>query len=409
MRKSLSVYIGLRYTGAKRRNQLASFLTVISVLGLTVGVALLIAVLSIMNGFDRELREKILGLVPQAAIYHREGISDWQALAERVEQNADVVASSPFIQVSGLINFRKHTETVMIFGIEPEAERRVSIIDRYLEGPMMEKLESGEAYVVLGKAIAERLGVKEGDKVLVIAPKGKGNRSSSLSYSIVAGLLESKTELDSQLILTSLTHARELAGIDGVSGLRLKLTELFDAPAVVRQAVDSLGYGYYGSSWVRTHGNLYQAIQMSKSMVGLLMLLLVAIAAFNVVSTLVMVVIDKESDIAILRTMGASSAEIVKIFMVLGTTIGLIGTTLGIVCGIVLALGAESFVQWIESLFGVQFLRSDVYPLTYLPADILPSDIIQVSLTALFMCFLATLYPAWRASRVKPAEALRYE
>lgn len=418
---SLPLFIGLRYTGAKRQSKSVSFLAGVSMVGLAVGVSLLILVLSVMNGFDRELRERILGLAPQAAVYHRESIVDWESLRDQIESFPEVEAAAPFVQLQGLVSHRTEAMFVSIYGFDPEAERRVSLINDYVLPEVQKRISAGDKIVLLGKNVAEKLGVVVSDKIMIVVPDKSGSsRSPKIAYFEVGQIIESKTELDSTLALTSLKHASILTGHNGrVSGLRLKLVDLFEAPRVVYNVTsylnaqpDSDGFnssGYYSSNWTRTHWNLYQAIQMSKNLVGLLMSLIVAIAAFNVVSTLVLVVIDKQGDIAILRTLGASGRKIMCIFMVMGSAIGVIGTLSGIIIGCLMALGVQDFVIFIESVFDVQFLQSDVYPLTYLPTDIRLSDIISVTLTALGMSLLATVFPAWKASKIQPAEALRYE
>lgn len=407
----LSAFIGLRYTSSKRRSQSISFLSAVTITGLAVGVGLLITVLSVMNGFNRELRERILGLAPQAAIYHYDGIEDWPDTVSVLEQDPNILAAAPFVQLYALFNYRKNTEAAVLYGFDPEQERRVSILHEFVDKDLLARIQGDEPVVVLGKTIADKLGVALDQKIMVVVPSAKsGSRAPKIDYFTVAGIVESKTELDASLVLTSLARA---AGFTNnktrVTGVRLKVGDLFAAPTIVYENLVALGPGYYGSNWTRTHGNLYHAIKMSKQLVGLLMSLIVAIAAFNVVSTLVLVVADKQGDIAILRTLGASTRRIMAIFMVQGTTIGLIGTGLGVLGGCLLTFAVQDFVQLIEYLFGVQFLKSDVYPLTYLPTEVLVSDIVRVSFTALSMSILATLYPAWKASRVNPAEALRYE
>lgn len=408
---NLPLYIGMRYTGAKRKSRSVSFLTGVSVAGLAVGVSLLILVLSVMNGFDRELRERILGLVPQAAVYHRDNIEDWRALKEELERDDQIIAAAPFVQVNGLVSFRNEAEAIALWGFDPATEGEVSLINEFVSETVQAQLSAGEPLILLGKSVAEKLGIEQGDKVMVVVPlAGPGSRSARIEYFDVAGIIESQTQLDSSLALTSLQYAATLNGAPGkVSGLRLKIQNLFDAPQIVYQANMTLGPAYYTSNWTRTHWNLYQAIQMSKNLVGLLMSLIVAIAAFNVVSTLVLVVIDKRGDIAILRTLGLKGRQVVGIFVYQGLAIGLLGTVIGVVLGCLMALGIKDFVGIIEAVFKVQFLKSDVYPLTYLPTEILATDIISVAITAIAMCFVATLYPAWKASRVQPAQALRYE
>lgn len=408
---NLSLFIGLRYTGARRRSRSVSFLSGVSVAGLAVGISLLVLVLSVMNGFDRELRERILGLVPQAAIYHREKIEDWQSLKRRLETLDGVAAAAPFVELHGLVSHRNATAAVVLYGFDPIAEASVSLINEYVLPEVRARLLDQQAVLLLGKNVADELGVSTGDKVMVVVPNAATRAATpSLAYFEVAQVIESKTELDATLALTSLSQAANLSGFpERVSGVRLKLDQLFQAPNLMYRVGLELGPEYYSSNWTRTHWNLYQAIQMSKNLVGLLMSLIVAIAAFNVVSTLVLVVVDKQGDIAILRTLGASGRQIMLVFVVQGAIIGVMGTGLGVIFGCLFALSVESVVAGVELLFGVQFLQSDVYPLTYLPTEIRLSDITSVVITALSMSLLATIYPAWKATRVQPAVALRYE
>lgn len=406
----LPVFIGLRYTGAPRNNQFVSFFSGVSITGLVVGVGLLITVLSIMNGFDRELREKILALVPQAAVYERTGISDWQELQAWLEAQPRVDAAAPFVKLEGLVSYQGKSEPVVLFGIEPAEELRVSRLEEFLSPDIMARLQAEEDQLVLGEAIANRLGVKEGEQLMLVVPGERAGVAPHIGYFTLLKVLRTHTELDNSLSITHLTTAARYTGQpEKVTGMRLKVEDLFSARDIVWNALTQLGRNYYGTSWLNTHGNLYQAIHMSKKLVALLMSLIVAIAAFNVVSTLVMVVVEKQGDIAILRTFGASTGDIMAIFVVQGSVIGLIGTLLGVVFGLLLTLIVQPLVQFFEMLFGVQFLKSDVYPLTYLPIEIAPDDIAQVAITALLMSFLATLYPAWRASRTRPADVLRYE
>lgn len=407
---NLPLFIGLRYTGARSKTQLVSFFSGVSICGLVVGVGLLITVLSIMNGFDRELREKILGLVPQAAVFERGGIDDWQALQEKLEQVQGVVAAAPFVQLEGLVSFGGRAEPVVLYGLEPEQEIRVSRIAEFLDQRVLDALADGSSQLILGFNIADRLQVKEGDQVMMVVPSSEGASAPRLAYFNLLKILRTHTELDNALAITYINEAAQLTPTPAaVSGMRLKVQNLFAARDIVWEAIVELGYGYYGSSWINTHGNLYQAIQMSKKLVTLLMSLIVAIAAFNVVSTLVMVVVEKQGDIAILRTFGASTTTIMAIFMVQGSFIGLLGTLLGLGFGLLLTLVVEPLLRLVEAVFGMQFLKSDVYPLTYLPTELSAQDLIQVGSIALVMSFLATVYPAWRASRSQPADVLRYE
>ncbi len=404
------MFIGLRYTGRLQKNQFVSFFSGVSICGLIVGVGLLIAVLSIMNGFDRELREKILGLVPQAAVYQREGVEDWQALQTKLEQQPRVIAASPFVQLEGLVSFRGKAEPVSLFGIEPEEEASVSRLQEFLTLEVQNQLKQNSKNLVLGKTIADRLALQDGDEVMMIVPSEQSGHAPKIEYFTVLKILHTQTELDNTLAITSLLTAAKLSGSPNkITGMRLKVDDLFDAREIVWRAVVNLGSQYYGSSWLNTHGNLYQAIHMSKKLIALLMSLIVAIAAFNVVSTLVMVVVEKQGDIAILRTFGASTHQIMAVFIVQGCLIGLVGSGLGVAFGVMLAKFIQSLVTLLEHALNTQFLKSDVYPLTYLPTEISWHDLLQVGLTALIMSFFATLYPAWRASRTVPAEILRYE
>lgn len=406
----LPIFIGLRYTGAPRKNQFVSFFSGVSITGLVVGVALLITVLSIMNGFDRELREKILALVPQAAVYERGGVTDWRQLQSRLEAQSRILAAAPFVQLEGLVSYQGKSEPVALFGIEPEQELRVSRMEEFLRPDVMRFLQSTDDQLVLGQTIAERLGVQEGEQLMLVVPDERGGVAPRIGYFTLLKILRTQTELDNSLAISNLSSvARFTPEPDKITGMRLKVDDLFSARDIVWGALTQLGRNYYGTSWLNTHGNLYHAIHMSKKLVALLMSLIVAIAAFNVVSTLVMVVVEKQGDIAILRTFGASTRDIMTVFIVQGTVIGVIGTLLGVVFGLLLTLIVQPLLRFFELLFNVQFLKSDVYPLTYLPIEISSGDILQVAITALVMSFLATIYPAWRASRTRPAEILRYE
>jgi lipoprotein-releasing system permease protein len=401
--------VGTRYGVSHRHSQLVSFISRLSTAGLVIGVALLILVMSIMNGFDRELRENILGVMPQASVLHRTAIVDPDSLIERVMEHPRVVAATPFVQLQGLLSQNKAVAPVQIFGINPALEHTTSKLPEFLPAGALDALASTPGAIVLGRGVAEKINAEKGQALSLIIPV-EGGAAPRVKVVHVVAILNTHTDIDNGLALMELGQAAEIAGFPGqVSGVRLKVDDLFAAPQVVRDIMQNLPPDYYGSSWMRTHGSVYQSIQMSKNMVGMLLFLIIAIAAFNLVSTLIMVVVDKQGDIAILRTMGASTLEIMGIFMVQGGLIGLIGTSLGLVIGITLSHFVTAIVQWIEKLFEIQFLHSDVYPTTYLPAEIVVADVAKVVVTALVISFCVTLYPAWRASRIQPADALRYE
>jgi lipoprotein-releasing system permease protein len=403
--------LGARYGLSRRHSQLVSFISRLSTAGLVIGVALLILVMSIMNGFDRDLRENILGIMPQASIYHREAIADPDELIASIKQDSRILGASPFVQIHGLLSLRKQVAPIALFGVDPVQERTTSSLERYLPPDAFAQLAQVSDGILVGRGVADKLQAEVGDNLSLIIPAA-GNEQQAPRVKVVriVAIINSHTELDNGLALMGLFQAAELSAHPGkVTGIRLKVEDLFEAPQIVYDLADQLPMGYYGSSWMRTHGNIYQAIQMSKNLVGMLVLLIVAIAAFNLVSTLIMVVVDKQGDIAILRTMGASTAEIMGIFMIQGGLIGVIGTSIGLVTGALLSLVVTPVVQWIEHLFGIQFLHSDVYPISYLPSDFQWGDALYVVAIALVISFFATLYPAWRAARVQPADALRYE
>lgn len=401
--------VGTRYGISQGHSHLVSFISRLSTAGLVIGVALLILVMSIMNGFDKELRENILGVMPQAMVYHRHAIQEPELLIADLKQHPRVLAASPFVQLQGLLSYQKRVAPVNIFGVDAEQEKATSKLPEFLPAGTLEKLTVAEAGIVIGRGVAEKLKVSETDSISLIIPVG-GDSSPRIKVVNVLAILDTHTDVDNALALMDINTAADLSGYPGqITGVRLKVDDLFAAPEIVRDIMQTLPADYYGSSWMRTHGGVYQSIQMSKNMVGMLLFLIIAIAAFNLVSTLIMVVVDKQGDIAILRTMGSSTAEIMAIFMVQGGLIGLIGTSIGLVLGVTLSYFVTPLVQWIERIFGVQFLHSDVYPITYLPSELVAGDVAKVVITALLISFFVSLYPAWRASKIQPADALRYE
>lgn len=418
---SVSVLLGLRYTIARQRSRSVAFISRITMAGIVLGVSLLITVLSVMNGFDKELRERILQIMPQVTLYQSGGMSDWRSLREQLLNDERIEGVSPFVELQGMVNVGKETEPVLIYGIDHQLESTTSIIYNFLHADTRVALAKNTQGIVLGKGLAERLQVDIGRRVSLIIPRAQGQgQAPAIRRVEVIDILDTGTEVDDALALMDVASAASLsasvindatsdASLLAVSGLHLRLTDLFSAPEVARYLQAQLPYGFYTTNWTRTHGNIYYAIQMSKKLVSLLLLLIIAIAAFNVVSTLVMVVLDKQSDIAILRTLGASNRQIIGLFMVQGTVISVIGTLVGTILGVGLAWFVQDIVLLIEQGLSVQFLKSDIYPISYLPSQLLLTDVLLVVIVSLFMSFLATLYPAWRAAKVLPAEALRYD
>ncbi|TBV07133.1 lipoprotein-releasing ABC transporter permease subunit [Phytopseudomonas dryadis] len=416
MFRPLSIFIGTRYTRAKRRNHFVSFISLTSMIGLALGVLVMILVLSVMNGFDHEMRTRVLGMVPHATVESATPISDWRALAERALENPQVVAVAPFSQMQGLLTNDGKVQKVLINAVDPVEEPKVSIIGDFFREGSLSDLQPGTFGIVIGDKAAEKLGVGIGDKVTFVAPEvtvtPAGMFPRLKRFTVVGIFHVGAGEIDG---FVAMTHVQDLARLqrhqaDQVQGIRLKFADLFQAPRTAWQLVQTFGEReYQARDWTRTHGNLYQAIRMEKAMIGLLLLLIVAVAAFNIISTLVMVVTDKKGDIAILRTLGTTPQQIMAIFMVQGTVIGVIGTAIGAVLGILAALNISAIIAGVERLLGIKFLNADVYFIDYLPSQLMLADVLQVCAAALILSFFATLYPAWRAARTQPAEALRYE
>jgi lipoprotein-releasing system permease protein len=415
MFKPLILFIGLRYTRAKRRTRFISFITFTSVLGIALGVTALITVLSVMNGFEAELRERILGMTSHASISGLNGqLRDWRSLESPLEREARVLGWAPYIEGQAMLNSDRRVSGVMLRGIMTDYEPRVSeVANRIVEGHL-EALAPGEYGIILGAELADYLGVFTGDKVTVITPQLTATPAGILPrlkrFTVVGIFQVGMYEYDRNLALIQLEDAAKLFRFeDAVSGLRLKLDDVFYAQHVARDLGSKLEGRYQIADWTQSHSNFFKAIQTEKRVMFIILLLIVAVAAFNIVSTLVMVVTDKRSDIAILRTQGMTPLEVMGIFIVLGTIIGAFGTLLGSVGGVLLAWNVETIVPAIERLFGVHFLSADVYYISELPSKLIWSDVYRITSMAFLLSILATIYPAWQASRIKPAEELRYE
>ncbi|WP_369601869.1 lipoprotein-releasing ABC transporter permease subunit [Hahella sp. SMD15-11] len=414
MFRPLSFFIGLRYTLSKRDNHFISFISLTSMIGLILGVLVLITVLSVMNGFDRELRQRILGTVPHAVIEKRGApLMDWQQVAARALEHPSVVAAAPYTQAQGMATARGQVHGLLINGVDPAWENQVSIVGQHMVAGSLDDLKPGQFGIVLGDILASYLGAQVGDRITVILPKASVTPAGvfpRMKRFTVVGLFSIGAELDASLAYIHIEDASRLMQLGGgVQGVRLKLDNLFEAPAVSWGLASLLGKDFTATDWTRTHGNLFQAIQMEKTMVGLLLMFIIAVAAFNIVATLVMVVTDKQADIAILRTLGMSSGGILRIFMVQGLIIGLAGTLTGAVLGVALALNISDLIAWFEHAMGIRFLSPDVYFISYLPSELMWSDVAVICSTTFGLTVLATIYPAFRASRIQPAEALRYE
>ena len=414
MFRPLSLYIGTRYTRAKRRNHFISFISLTSMIGLALGVLAMIVVLSVMNGFQKEMSSRILGMVPHAAIAGVQPLDDWQAVAAAAKRNPQVLAAVPFAELEGMLSYRGAMQPIQLQGIDPELEPQVSIIAEHMIQGRLSDLQAGEFGVVIGEITARRFQLKVGDRLALIVPEASsvpGGITPRMQAVNVVGVFKVGAELDSSLALLHVADAAQIQRLQPgqVPGVRLKLQDLYQAPQVSAAIVSELGEGYRASDWTQTQGSLFSAMKMEKTMIGLLLLLIVAVAAFNIIATLIMVVADKGGDIAILRTLGATPGQIMGIFMVQGTVIGVVGTLIGAALGIVAALNVSQLVGWIERLSGQQVLSSDVYFISNLPSELLLADVLLICGAAFALSFLATLYPSWRAAGIQPAEALRYE
>lgn len=415
MFKPLEVYVGLRYTRAKRRNHFISFISLSSMLGIALGVTALITVLSVMNGFEKELRERILGMASHATVSRFRGsLQDWPAVAERARQHPRVVGVAPYVQGEAMLTRGRYVRGALVQGVLPEQEPEVSDIGDYMIAGSLQSLRPGAFNVLLGKGLANMLGVRIGDKVTLVAPKATSTPAGilpRLRRFTVSGIFEVKHgTYDTQLAVVHLDDASRLFQLnDGITGLRLKLDDMFLAPAVSRELAADLPGTYWVRDWTHYHANFFRALKTEKTVMFVILTLIVAVAAFNIVSALIMVVTDKESDIAILRTLGVTPASVMMIFIVQGTLIGLVGTLLGMAGGIALADNVETLVPAIEQLFDTKFLSPDIYYISDVPSDMRWADVGLITIVAFLMSIVATIYPAWRASRTQPAEALRYE
>jgi lipoprotein-releasing system permease protein len=415
---SQAMFIGKRYASIASDNLLVGFISRLSVIGLSLSVAVLIIVFSVMNGFDRELRERILALVPHVTMttLRNEALMNqeqWQLIQETVEASPQVSAAAPLIQLQGMLLANGQSRGILLNGIDPAAESRVSILNDFMKQGQLADLESGEFTILIGSGIAEHLNVSVGDELtlvssyLNITPMGEFPRQRTFT---VGGIFTIGSQLDDNLALVHMNDAQLLYRLgDNIHGLRIQLHDLFASSSVIRDLQNRIAGDYNFGNWTLDYGNIYQNIQLSKSMVGLLLFLLIAVAAFNVVVSLFMVVKDKQADIAILRTMGSSFSSIRNIFLVQGSIIALIGTLAGLLLGILGSMYVSDFFSWLENLIGVELLSADVYPINYLPSQILAGDLILVCIISIILSLLATLYPAYSAAKVDPVKILRYE
>ncbi len=407
--------VGTRYVRPRTRTGFVSFISAISMLGIAIGVAVLIIVLSVMNGFEKELRERILALASHATITgFDDTLPHWQSVREHALENEKVVAVAPFIEGEGMLVNGDRLNGILVRGMDPLAERDVSALEGLMQSGSPADLEAGRYRVLIGSALAESLDVGVGDTAILLISKANVTPAGivpRMRRFTVVGIFEAGMhEFDLGLAFVHLQDAARLYRLgDSVSGVRLRFADMFEAPREVTRIAREMGGGVYISDWTRKHANFFRSIQLTKTVMFVILLLVVGVAAFNIVSTLVMVVRDKQGDIAILRTLGASPRSVMGMFMIQGTLIGAMGTLAGVILGVVGALNVEAIVRWLEGVLRTDLVSPEVYFLSDLPARIQLTDVTKIALTAFLLALVSTVFPAWRAAKTRPAEALRHE
>ncbi len=413
--QAYELFIGLRYTRAKRRNHFISFISLISMLGMALGVLALIVVLSVMNGFQKEIRERMLGASPQLEIVTDGGrLNGWQTTLGMVAKNPHIMAAAPYVSGQGMLSYGQNVQGVLVRGIDPAREAAITELSNKFKAGNLSDLRSGEFGIVIGTDLARSLNTRLNDKIMLITPQGlitPAGMIPRLKQFRVVGIFEiGMAPYDNSLALININDAQKLFQLgDAVTGISAKLHNLDLAPQVAEELQKQLPADLYANDWTHQNSNYFRAVQIEKKMMFIILSLIVAVAAFNIVSTLVMAVTDKQADIAILRTLGAAPCSIMKIFIVQGVVIGLVGTLLGTLGGIILALNLDTVVPFIERLFHVQFLAKDIYYISELPSDLHYHEVVLIAAMSFLISLLATLYPSYRASQTQPAEALRYE
>lgn len=411
--KNIPLYIGLRYTRAKRRNQFISFISAFSLVGMALGVMSLIVVLSVMNGLDREMKQRLLSVIPHGYISREPALASWVNLAQQVRQNPKVLGVAPYIASEALVSYAGGVQGMQVEGVLPEEETKISIINQHMLLGSLDELRPGEFGVVMGSIMAQQLGLAMGDKVVLtspdinITPAGIFPRNKNFT---LVGVFQVGNQVDSNLAIIHLDDAQKFFRIQGeAQGLHVKTTDLYAAPALMAELASQLGSEYGVKDWTQTQGSLFQSVKMEKIVVGTLLNILIFIAVFNIISSLVLMVADKRSDIAVLRTLGLTARQVMGIFIVQGSAVGFVGTLIGLAAGCILTWLLNPIMSLLASLFGFYIFDPETFYISGLPSYLMWQDLLTITLTALTLSFLATLYPAYRASKIEPAEALRYE
>lgn len=414
MFKPIELFIGLRYLRAKRRNHFISFISLISILGISLGVMTLITVLSVMNGFEKELVDRILSMASHITIETRDqALDNWETLASEIKHHTDITGVAPYVHAEAMLTHNKNVHGTIIRGILPQHERTVSLVEDKLIRGDFTKLAAGEFSIVLGRELAAALAVDIGDKVTLIAPEINvtvvGVLPRFKQFTVVGIFAVDMYQFDSALSLIHMDDALRLFRQSGPTGLRLKTSDILIAPIVKNNIMTQSSGHFWVSDWTQKHANFFRALKTEKTVMFFILLLIVTVAAFNIISTLVMTVVDKQGDIAVLRTLGISKKSVALIFIIQGTCIGIIGVFLGVASGVCLASNIETIIPAIEEALKIKFLSPDIYYISHLPSDLHPRDIIVTSIVSLCASVLATIYPALRAAQTQPVEALRYE
>ena len=413
MFNTFEAMIGLRYVHTKRRNHFISFISMSSMIGVALGVMALITVISVMNGFEKELKDRILGIASHAVIEEFDGLNDWQSVIQDIKGHSGIVGAAPYFHAEGMITKDKIVNGVIIRGILPDKEESVAVVAEKMTAGHLHNLRTTEFNIILGSELARKLNLEIGDKVTLVAPQANVTPAGvipRLKRFTLTGIFEAGMhEFDSGLALIHMNDALRLFRKENPTGIRIKTSNILKAPTISREVASQLSNNYWVIDWTQRHSNFFRALKTEKTVMFVILSLIVAVAAFNIISTLVMAVSDKQSDIAVLRTLGASPQSILKIFMIQGTIIGVIGIFLGVIGGVWLASNIETLVPALENMLGYKFLSPDVYYISDLPSDMHWNDVIYIGVISFILCLLATIYPALKAANILPAEALRYE